>query len=76
MRIAELRGLALAVNLITISACAHSADGDALLGKWANRRVSAKRPAIVAIEFLPKSTMTARRRLARFLLLVGTGERR
>ncbi len=35
-----------------------SEAGGALLGKWTNHHVVAKQPAIVSIEFRPKSTVT------------------
>lgn len=44
-------------TLVILAGCAHG-SGDALLGKWTNHHVVAKQPAIVSIEFLPKSTVT------------------
>lgn len=46
-----------AAALVMLGGCARG-SGDALLGKWANHHLAAKRPAIVSIEFLPKSTVT------------------
>jgi hypothetical protein len=43
--------------LVLIGGCGHG-SGDALLGKWTNQHVASKQPAIVSIEFLPKSTVT------------------
>jgi hypothetical protein len=47
-----------AAALVILGGCTHGSGKDALLGKWINHRVVAKRPAIVSIEFLPKDTVT------------------
>lgn len=44
--------------LVIVAGCSHAADNDQLAGKWANRHVVAKQPAIVSMEFLPKNTVT------------------
>lgn len=46
------------VALVLIAGCSRESDNDQLAGKWANRHVDAKQPAIVSIEFLPKGTIT------------------
>lgn len=43
--------------LVLIAGCSRASDNDQLAGKWANRHVVAKQPAIVSIEFLPKGTI-------------------
>ena len=43
---------------VIVAGCSHGSDSDQLAGKWANRHVVAKQPAIVSIEFLPKGTIT------------------
>jgi hypothetical protein len=43
--------------LVILGGCGHGSR-DALLGKWTNQHVASKQPAIVSIEFLPKSTVT------------------
>jgi len=47
-----------AAALVILGGCTHGSGEDALLGKWVNHRVVAKRPAIASIEFLPKDTVT------------------
>jgi len=47
-----------AAALVILGGCTHGSGEDALLGKWINHRVVARRPAIVSIEFLPKDTVT------------------
>jgi hypothetical protein len=47
-----------AAALVILGGCTHGSGQDALLGKWVNHRVVARRPAIVSIEFLPKDTVT------------------
>ena len=47
-----------AAALVMLGGCTHGSGEDALLGKWINHRVVARRPAIVSIEFLPKDTVT------------------
>ena len=47
-----------AAALVMLAGCTHGSVEDALLGKWVNHRVVARRPAIVSIEFLPKDTVT------------------
>jgi hypothetical protein len=44
--------------LVMVAGCSHESDEDQLIGKWANHHVVTKQPAIVAIEFLPKNTVT------------------
>lgn len=49
--------LCVGATLVILAGCGRG-SGDALLGKWTNHHVAAKQPAIVSIEFLPKSTVT------------------
>jgi hypothetical protein len=44
--------------LVIVAGCSHESGEDQLIGKWANHHVVTKQPAIVAIEFLPKNTVT------------------
>jgi len=44
--------------LVIVAGCSHESGADQLIGKWANHHVIARQPAIVAIEFLPKNTVT------------------
>jgi hypothetical protein len=47
-----------AAALVILAGCTHGSGEDALLGKWINHGVVARRPAVVSIEFLPKDTVT------------------
>lgn len=44
--------------LVILAGCSHESAEDQLIGKWENHHVVTKQPAIVAIEFLPKNTVT------------------
>jgi len=44
--------------LVIVAGCSRGSDSDQLAGKWANRHLVAKQPAIVSIEFLPKGAIT------------------
>jgi len=44
--------------LVIVAGCSHESGEEQLIGKWANHHVITKQPAIVAIEFLPKNTVT------------------
>jgi len=46
------------VALLVIAGCTVGSGKDALIGKWTNHHRAAKEPAIVSIEFFPKSTLT------------------
>jgi hypothetical protein len=44
--------------LVIVAGCSHESGADQLIVKWANHHVVTRQPAIVAIEFLPKNTVT------------------
>jgi hypothetical protein len=50
-------GCCVAAAFVILGGCAHG-SADALLGKSTNHHLAAKQPAILSIEFLPKSTVT------------------
>ena len=44
--------------LLVMAGCTLGSGQDTLVGKWTNHHRAAKDPAIVSIEFFPKSTVT------------------
>ena len=46
------------VALLVMAGCTLGSGQDTLIGRWTNHYCAAKVPAIVSIEFFPKSTLT------------------
>ncbi len=54
------RRCVLVAMALALIGCSRRTDEERLLGQWTNHHVVANRPAIVSIEFEPKSTATIR----------------